>query len=140
MVEPVPLFDTNRRTGQRPGADPAEPSARVVSLPLGVRRYGLADVARALYLSDLPIRAIIEKLRLLAAHDDMPLPRNPRFFAGRPINGPQSIHARSLWDAGEYDAWLNGRHPGAPAADLAQLPGSLREELRARAQQIAGAA
>ena len=40
--------------------------------------YGLADVARPLGLIDFAIRTIIEKLRLLAEHDGMPLPRTPR--------------------------------------------------------------
>lgn len=127
MVEPVALFQRARAP-----IGPPDAPRRIIG---GGRTtgYTLADVARPLALSDFAIRTIIEKLRLLAEHDGMPLPRTPRFVDNRPIRGPRMIHANSRWDAGEFDAWLEGRHPGAPAA----VNDRLRAELAGRAQMMA---
>lgn len=126
MVEITPPFDGDRR-GNRP-------SAVVIAWPSrGPRQYALADVARPLGLSHFAIRTIIEKLRLNAEHDGMPLPRTPRYVSGRKIDGPCAIHAHSRWDAGEFDAWLYGRHPGAPVAVVS----ALRAEMAQRAERMA---
>jgi len=123
MVQNTPRFGT---VGQGNVAVLHQPAHRL-------RQYGLADCARPLGLSEFAIRTIIEKLRLLAEHDDMPLPRTPRFVEGRKIDGPHAIHAHSRWDAGEFDAWLHGRHPAAPAV----AADAVRAEMAQRAERMA---
>lgn len=98
--------------------------------------YALADVARPLGLLDRAPRTIIATLRQLAKHDGMPLPRTPRFVAGAMITGPDTIVKSSKWDAGEFDAWLDGRGPVSPAP---AVPTPIREEMRLRAVQIGAA-
>jgi hypothetical protein len=119
------------------GRHSAEPSAATVTFlhppAPGHRLYCLADVAGPLGLGHFAIRTIIEKLRLLAEHDGMPLPRTPRFVDGRQLQGPFAIHAHSRWDAGEFDAWLHGRHPGAPAV----AANAVRFEMAQRAERMA---
>jgi hypothetical protein len=108
----------------RPPARPPEAPATTVasSVPAtGGRRgeYALADVARPLGLLHRPVRSIVETLRVLARHEGMPLPRSPRIVKGKPLSGPRAICRASRWDAGEFDAWLDGRGPAAPSVPLA---------------------
>jgi hypothetical protein len=134
MVEPVALF-----ARLQPGDTSNIAEFPVRSRAMRPGGYTIADVARPLGLLDFAIRTIIEKLRLLAEHDGMPLPRTPRIVDGRPMRGPRAIHYHSRWDAGEFDAWLYGRHPGAPASSELPVPGALRDEMQRRARSIAGA-
>lgn len=97
--------------------------------------YAIGDVAQQLRISHLDVRTIIDKLRLLAAHDGMPLPDNPRTWGREIVNGPQSICRASLWDAGRFDAWLDNRHPPSPAA-AAIAAGQLRDQLAANARNL----
>lgn len=96
--------------------------------------YALADIARPLGLLHRPIRTIIATLRLLAEHDGMPLPRTPRVVRKAIIKGPDSIVQASRWDAGLFDAWLDGRGPQSPAP--AMVPEPIRQEMQARAAAI----
>jgi hypothetical protein len=95
--------------------------------------YALADVARPLGMLHLSIRTIIDNLRALAKHDGMPLPRTPRVIKGVPVSGVDMICKQSRWDAGEIDAWLDGRGRGPAAPTPAMLPTPLRQEMAARA-------
>jgi hypothetical protein len=129
-------------TSDIPPADEAAgpPSAGLATT--GGRRgeYALGDVARDLSLAHFAVRSIIEKLRALAKHDGMPLPRTPRVVEGRTITGPDSIYCKSRWDAGEFDAWLDSRSPSGPAAAGAiGLPPPIRAAMQARAQELARA-
>ena len=100
-------------------------------------QYALADVARPLGLHHKSIRTIIDTLRALARHSGMPLPRTPRVVSGKPLAGPQVICKDSRWDAGEIDAWLDGRGPAGPAAAAApSLPMPIRAEMAQRALRI----
>lgn len=98
--------------------------------------YALADIARPLGLAHRPIRSIIDTLRKLAKHDGMPLPRTPRVVRDTVVRGPDSIVKASRWDAGQFDAWLDGRGPQGPAA--AMVPEPVRQEMQARAVAIGG--
>jgi hypothetical protein len=124
------------------GGDDAGPPA-IGSLPAtGGRRgeYALGDVARDLSLSHFAVRSIIAKLRALAEHDGMPLPRTPRVVEGRAVTGPDSIYCRSRWDAGEFDAWLDSRSPSGPAAaGMPHLAPPIRAAMQQRALEIARA-
>lgn len=102
--------------------------------------YALGDVARQLRMSHLGTRTIIAKLRALAQHEQMPLPRTPRVIDGKPVRGPDCIYRLSRWDAGEFDAWLEGSSPTSPAGAPAVLAAPIREDMRRRAAQIAGVA
>ena len=118
---------------------PRSPRANQPDLPATAGRFGeyaLGDVARPLGLRHKSPRAIIEALRALARHDGMPLPRTPRVHSGNVIRGPRSIMKSSRWDAGEFDAWLDGRGP-SPATAAAASP-AMREGMRERAALIAG--
>jgi hypothetical protein len=127
---------------------PAPPESEAVApaatgdLPLtGGRRgeYALGDVARDLKIAHFRcVRTIIEKLRVLAEHDGMPLPVTPRIERGRMIKGPRSIHMHSRWDAGEFDAWLDRRSPSGPAA-AGTVPPPIRAAMQARALELARA-
>jgi hypothetical protein len=118
-------------------ASPALPSLPVT----GGRRgeYAIGDLARELRLTHYrERRRIIDALRALARHKGMPLPRTPRVHAGKVVDGPGSIHLHSRWDAGEIDAWLDGRTtPGGAGALRIELPPPLRAEMARRAQEIA---
>ncbi|MCP3730408.1 hypothetical protein M9978_08200 [Sphingomonas sp. MG17] len=128
-VMPLPIVLRRRAAPVRVVSDPLERTG-------GKRgEYAIGDIARALKLTDKP-RTVIDKLRALARHDGMPLPITPRLERGRPIHGPRSIYARSRWDAGEIDAWLDGRGPAAPAQPVAR---PIRDEMRARAASGFGA-
>lgn len=116
---------------------PHRPIAPRVPLPTTAGKrgeYALADVARPLSMLHRPVRAIIDALRALHLHDGMPLPRTPRIVRGKPIHGAQMICRGSRWDAGEFDAWLEGRGPASPAPALAQ---PIRREMAARAAKLA---
>lgn len=121
--------------------NPAPPlAAAVMEQPLsllpatGGRRgeYALGDVARELKLSHLSIRSIIDHLRILARHDGMPLPTTPRTVGRLPVHGPACIWKQSRWDAGRFDAWLDGRNDG-PSSPAPALPPPVREEMKRRA-------
>lgn len=101
--------------------------------------YALGDVARHLRIEMLTRASIIARLRLLAVGEQMPLPRNPRQWGKVIVSGPSSICAASIWDAGEFDAWLARRHPRSPAA-AAIDSAVLRAQLAARAADLAGGA
>ncbi|QNQ09281.1 hypothetical protein [Sphingomonas alpina] len=98
--------------------------------------YALADVARPLGILHLSIRTIIDTLRALAKHEGMPLPRTPRVIKGKPVSGVDMICKISRWNAGEYDAWLDGRGRGPASPAPAMLPPPLRQEMAARAVAI----
>ena len=102
------------------------------------RDYTLADMIRINRLEGYADRrTVIAKLRVLAADEGMPLPVNPRIVRNRSVKGPRMIHARSIWDAGEVDAWNEGRHPTPPALAMqTRFPG-LHAEMQRRAQAIA---
>lgn len=88
--------------------------------------YALADVARRLGLLDFSIRTIVDKLRTLARHDGMPLPRTPRIVKSEPLRGPLVIYSRSRWNAGEFDAWLENRGP-APTTPAPLAPALIHD-------------
>lgn len=58
-------------------------------------------------LEDYELRTAIDHLRAYARQQGLPLPRNTRLHAGRVITGPDTIGARSVWDALLVDAWLD---------------------------------
>lgn len=110
------------------------------------RRYRLLDLARLLALDAMERRSQITRLRILARIDGLPLPLNPRVRKGVLLRGPQSIDARSEWDAAAFDAWLNRPVPPAPSAACgdtapplyASASGeNLREALRGNAIRLA---
>lgn len=138
MMGNVAQFPVVNRPVARPFHVPVSDSIPATLPSTGGRRgeYALADIARPLGLSDRPVRAIIQTLRLLARHDRMPLPRTPRFVSGVLISGPNMIVKASKWDAGEFDAWLDGRGPETPSP---AIPVPIREEMRQRAVRIGGA-
>lgn len=119
-------------------AAPAAPSPASALLPAtGGRRgtYAIGDLARELRLPPgRSVRGVIDTLRQLARTSGMPLPRTPRIVGARELRGPAAICKASLWDAGEVDAWLDGRGPAAPAAPV---PPAIRADLAARAARIA---
>jgi hypothetical protein len=85
-------------------------------------------------------RTIVDKLRVLADRDGMPLPRTPRIASGKPVHGPLVIYSKSRWDAGEFDAWIDGRGPTGGGAPVARpLAAPVRNEMAGRAAQIAQA-
>jgi hypothetical protein len=109
------------------------------SLPLlGGRRgeYAVGDIARALSLRYRETRRIIAALRALAANSGMPLPRNPRLLHGREVRGPAAIHKASIWDAGEFDAWIDGR-TSPPGAGTPRVAPPVRAEMARRAAELA---
>lgn len=130
MGEIMPLPITYRRPPIR-HARVAAPRLEATGGKRG--EYAVGDLARALRLTHLSSRTVIDKLRALARHDGMPLPCTPRIERGVPIHGPRSIYGRSRWDAGEVDAWLDGRGPAAPAQPVA---GPIREEMKRRAARL----
>lgn len=103
--------------------------------------YALGDLARSLGLAHKKsIRTIIDTLRALARHSGMPLPRTPRVVRGRPLAGPQVICKDSRWDAGEIDAWLDGRGPAGPAgAARPPLAAPIRADMADRARRLGAA-
>lgn len=122
---------------RRASARPPRPAP--VLPATGGRRgeYAVGDLARELKIAHHSVRVVIEKLRALAKHDGMPLPVTPRIERGQPIHGPRAIYGKSRWDAGQIDAWLDGRGPAAPAAPVA-LP--IRQEMARRATQLVAVA
>lgn len=142
-----PLFPKRKTVSSAHPTPPGSPraAAAAVATPLpstGGRRgeYAIGDVARPLGLSHFAVRTIIDKLRVLAKHDGMPLPRTPRIVDHKPVTGPESIYCKSRWDAGEFDAWLDDRRPSGPAGALPPVPQPVRDAMRARALQIANVA
>lgn len=126
-----------RQTPPHPVPAPVrEPAANLPATGGRGGEYALADIARPLGLLHRPIRTIIDTLRALAKHDGMPLPRTPRVERDKVIKGPNSIVKASRWDAGLFDAWLDGRGPQSPAP--AMVPTPIREEMQARARAIGG--
>jgi hypothetical protein len=125
----------------------AAATASRAELKLAQRRgeYAVGDVARRLRISHLSPRRVIETLRVLARHDNMPMPETPRLWRGRPVSGPRAIFANSRWESGRFDAWLDGRDPGpataapAPAAGAqpARTAPPVRDMMRERARQLA---
>ncbi|NLS27958.1 hypothetical protein S2M10_29600 [Sphingomonas sp. S2M10] len=116
----------------------AAPAAKAPPATGGRRgEYAVGDIARELGMSHFSARTIIARLRLLARTQRMPLPRTPRFLGERHVTGPLSITVRSRWDAGEIDAWLDGRLPSGPAGAPAMLPQPIRDDMRRRAEQLA---
>ena len=68
-------------------------------------------------LEDYELRTAIDHLRVYARQQGLPLPRNTRLHGGRVITGPDTIGARSVWDALLVDAWLDRPvPPGSGAA------------------------
>lgn len=106
--------------------------------PLFARsEYDLADVARRVSLLHFTERTIVGKLRILAAKHGLPLPRTPRIVNGEVIAGVASIHSKSRWNAGEVDAWLDGRGPAAPAAPAPRIAPALVIDMQHRAAALA---
>jgi hypothetical protein len=131
-VTPLPIVM------RRPAIRHARASAPRLEATGGKRgEYAVGDLARALKLAHLSSRTVIDKLRALAKHDGMPLPCTPRIECGMPIHGPRSIYGKSRWDAGEVDAWLDGRGPAAPAQPVAR---PIREQMRLRAASLGAGA
>lgn len=99
---------------------PAEPAP-----PRRLRRlYRLSDMMKLCGLDDYEKRTAIDHLRLYARQQGLPLPRNTRLHAGRVITGPDTIGARSVWDALLVDAWLDRPVPpgGGAAVPVVQRP------------------
>lgn len=119
-----------RRQGDIPRFAPAHP----------LRRYRLGDIARLLCMEDLERRTLIERLRKLHRLDGMPLPENPRVYGDRVLRGARSICAGSIWDAARFDAWRHRPDPAAPQSLSIEppLPLCVRDEMRERAQRLAG--
>jgi len=104
-------------------------------------RYALGDVARALGMAHFSRRTIIDRLRMLAQHQAMPLPLTPRMVGRVPVTGPRAIHVNSRWDAAEFDAWHDGRGPAGPgAAGAMPSPSALRDTMKARALRLVAGA
>jgi hypothetical protein len=110
------------------------------------RFYRFADLVRMLALDDpaVTIRTQIEYLRRMHLQSGMPLPVNPRWWAGRLQHGAAMIGQRSKWCALEIDAWAEGERtpPGAPpsaAGAAPPFPPLARQDMAARAQLLAGA-
>ena len=139
MASVTPSFPGGSSPHSRPGSTDRPRDRRSVrALPAtGGRRgeYALADVARPLNMLHLARRTLIAHLRALARHEGMPLPKNPRVVRGETKRGPECIWKESRWDAGEFDAWLNGRGPAPVAA--APAPDALRAHLAANAARLA---
>lgn len=114
------------------GRAPCPPAA---GAPAG-RRYRLADVARLLGFEDLPQRALIAQLRALARLDGMPLPINPRLWAGSVLRDHRAIYAGSKWDAPAFDAWRYSPRSPVPSA-APPVPPGLHSRMAQRARQLA---
>lgn len=114
-------------------ADPPLPASTVC-------RRGEVDlvwIARELSLLRHEQRTIIAKLRLLAERCHFPLPKNPRFVKGARITGPDSIHARSVWDRDPVELWLENDRPPPEAAAIGQLRrNAAAEEMDRRASGL----
>ena len=111
------------------------------------RRYTLTEMIRLCGLEAYERRTAIDHLRLYARQNGLPLPRNARKHGGRAITGPDSIGARSLWDALEVDAWLDNPQPpqGGAAASVRShtvsppVPAPRHADMADRARLLAGA-
>jgi len=128
-------------------APPAPPAGAAPRRPFAAwRDMGLADVIAELGLGNYATRTAIDKLRALAVHSGMPLPRNPRLQRGVPATGADNICARSIWDRGEWLAWRDFHRTGsnaignAPPAPSEREQARLRERLANRARAGAGGA
>lgn len=95
--------------------------------------YAVGDLARFLGLSHFCPRTVIEHLRAKARYEDMPLPKTPRLYGGRPVSGPDTIWLHSRWDAERFDGWHDerGGDPFPPSS------AALRSQLAARAATMA---
>lgn len=104
-----------------------------------LRRYRLADLVAVLALEALVRRSQIDRLRQLARIDGLPLPLNPRIWAGQRCRGAEAICAASEWDAAEVDAWLHrpGFPPPAAQGTVPDLPLDLHAAMRSRAVVLA---
>lgn len=104
------------------------------------REYDFAAVAKLLSLTG-EARTVICWLRDLHTQCDMPLPKNPRRWAGVIQTGEQAIDSRSRWCALEFDAWLDSRRSPPPAGAMAEfvppLPLTARADCALRARQLA---
>lgn len=133
--------------GTTPPAPPAPPAGRAPRRAFATwRDMALADVIAELGLGAYATRTAIDKLRALAVHSGMPLPRNPRTTGGVPATGADNICARSIWDRGEWLAWRDFHRSGtnaigkAPPAPSEREQARLRERLANRARAGAGGA
>jgi hypothetical protein len=112
----VPFTRPRSPASAEPAAAP-EAAAPAVRLAMHHRNMALREVVADLGFQHHTTRTAIEKLRALARHSGMPLPRNPRVVHGVPVAGADNISARSIWDRGEFLAWRDfHRNGGMPAA------------------------
>lgn len=145
MSDPTPLRTANILAFPRKSGAPATIPVAPAQLPVMSLRWRditLADVIAELGLQQHSTRTAIEKLRALARHSGLPLPRNPRIVDGVPVAGADNICARSVWDRGEFLAWRDFHRTAASTPPGIARPhrAQLRRTLAARAQSIAGAA
>lgn len=109
------------------------------------RFYSFADMVKLCGLDQLEPRTAIEHLRLLAKQKGLPLPRNPRLYAGLIQTGPRAIGQRSQWDALAVDAWFDQPPPPGGGAAMPvpheqavpPLPAPRRIAMADRARQLA---
>lgn len=90
-------------------------------------------------LAERDTRTQVDMLRRLARTDGLPLPTNPRYWAGKRQLGPASIGQLSVWDGAEVAAWLAGQGSNAEPARIAHPAGAqpgLRAAMRGRARQL----
>jgi hypothetical protein len=138
----LPFTAPHQSPRATPALSPADAAPRP-QLAVHFRNMPLREVVAELGFQHHTTRTAIEKLRALARHSGMPLPRNPRMVHGVPVAGADNICARSIWDRGEFLAWRDFHRTGSMSA-VATPPtvarhqhGQLRDRLARRA---AGAA
>lgn len=113
---------------------------RVHDRPCRANEINLTAIARRLGLVDRQPRAIIRRVRLLAADYGFPLPKTPRFINGVRITGADSIDARSIWDRDAVDLWFeDDRPPMEAAAAVHARQAAVRDSMRERALQLVAA-
>lgn len=102
------------------------------------RDIRMMEIAARLGIAHQTRQTIVQKLRNLANHHGLPLPRSIRFWKGQATTGPKSIHANSIWDRYPVDCWFDERTAPATRARLATVSHDrLRAGLAARAAEIA---
>ena len=105
--------------------------------PAARTEIGIDGIARLLGMADRPVRAIVERIRLLIEKYGFPPPKTQRFVKGVRQQGAAAVGRRSRWHRDQVEMWFENDTPPAAAA---QTAGKLRDELRAqlagRAQQL----
>jgi hypothetical protein len=116
---------------------PAPPIDNRPVLSRDYKTMSFGEMTRELGYDKHGQRTQINKLRALADHAGMPLPKNPRISHGRPAVGSANIVTASLWDRGTFLAWRDF-YTVPPAAVSAGRSFSVRNTLAANAAAVAG--